>query len=259
MANEIIEVNQESTQLLNVSKRAIDELKQQRSLLSEFVKSQLIEADFSDKYSASYGEGDFGIIPGTKKRCLFKPGAEKILRLFGLGARFKLSDKEIDKCANFALYTYQCEIYLIRTGQVISSCEATANSQEIKYKEKTEWKTNAKGIKESTKVETPIFDILNTLQKMAQKRALVGATLLATGASEYFTQDMLEPEDIKPEEPKDVTPKAETQEREEMPQESQPIVAPICCGRKMMISKYADESGNKPLYCVLCKKKVAAQ
>lgn len=35
-----------------------------------------------------------------------------------------------------------------------------------------------------------VFSQVNTLQKMAQKRALVGATLLAVNASEFFTQDM---------------------------------------------------------------------
>ena len=33
-------------------------------------------------------------------------------------------------------------------------------------------------------------DVVNTIQKMAQKRALVAATLIATSASEFFTQDM---------------------------------------------------------------------
>ena len=35
-----------------------------------------------------------------------------------------------------------------------------------------------------------IADIVNTLQKMAQKRAYIAAVLLATNASEYFTQDI---------------------------------------------------------------------
>lgn len=34
-----------------------------------------------------------------------------------------------------------------------------------------------------------VIGVDNTLMKMAQKRAFVGATLLATGASEFFTQD----------------------------------------------------------------------
>jgi hypothetical protein len=35
-----------------------------------------------------------------------------------------------------------------------------------------------------------VADVVNTIQKMAQKRALVAATLIATGASEFFTQDV---------------------------------------------------------------------
>ena len=35
-----------------------------------------------------------------------------------------------------------------------------------------------------------IPDLINTIQKMAQKRALVAATLIATSASEFFTQDV---------------------------------------------------------------------
>lgn len=35
-----------------------------------------------------------------------------------------------------------------------------------------------------------VADVVNTIQKMAQKRALVAATLIATSASEFFTQDL---------------------------------------------------------------------
>src|SRR5579863_9907958 len=35
-----------------------------------------------------------------------------------------------------------------------------------------------------------VADLVNTIQKMAQKRALVAATLIATNASEFFTQDV---------------------------------------------------------------------
>ena len=39
-------------------------------------------------------------------------------------------------------------------------------------------------------VNPEIADLVNTIQKMAQKRALVGTTLLAVNASEFFTQDI---------------------------------------------------------------------
>ncbi|MFB2835053.1 hypothetical protein [Floridanema evergladense] len=35
-----------------------------------------------------------------------------------------------------------------------------------------------------------IYDAVNTICKMAQKRSLVAAVLIATGASEFFTQDL---------------------------------------------------------------------
>ena len=35
-----------------------------------------------------------------------------------------------------------------------------------------------------------IADLANTILKMADKRALIAATLIATGMSEYFTQDV---------------------------------------------------------------------
>ena len=44
-------------------------------------------------------------------------------------------------------------------------------------------------------------DLVNTMQKMAQKRSLVAATLIATNASEFFTQD-LELEDEQEERPR---------------------------------------------------------
>lgn len=41
------------------------------------------------------------------------------------------------------------------------------------------------------RVENPdILGMQNTIQKMAEKRAIVGAVLLATGASEFYTQDV---------------------------------------------------------------------
>lgn len=54
-----------------------------------------------------------------------------------------------------------------------------------------------------------IADQVNTIQKMAHKRALVGAVLIATGASEFFTQDVEDMEiiDIPAEEPKPVEEK----------------------------------------------------
>ena len=157
------------------------------------------------------------------------------------------------------MFTYKCVIFHLGSGNDIAECEASVNSQETKYKERTVWRTrkreNGTTYRENVKEETAVFDILNTLQKMAQKRALVGATLLATAASEYFTQDLLDPEDI-----------AEAKEQKsESPAESEqkPVDeggAPQCCEQDMMISKWDDKDlGCKPWYCIKCKSKKPRQ
>jgi hypothetical protein len=246
----------EQQQMTVVSKQDVEALKKQRELLREFVQSQLVEAKFGKEDS---GEGDFGVIPGTKKRCLFKQGAEKLQRLFQLGCRFKLVDKLIEREANFAMFTYKAEIYSLRNPDVvIAECDGTVNSQEVKYKERTEWKTVGKrkdgsDIRESQKVETPIFDVMNTLMKMAQKRAMIGATLLATGASEYFTQDMLDEDDV----PQTTENKAAESKPEEKPQAASGSELCPTCQKKMMLSKYPNRDGERAgkidYYCLSCK------
>lgn len=262
-------VPEKSDSLIPISQNSLAEMKRHRALLAKFVKSQLVEADFKNKDSKSYGEGDYGVIPGTKKNCLFKQGAEKLMRLFSLGVRFKIIDKDIDRYANFAIYTYEAEVYLVKTGQVLATCQATANSQEVKYKERTEWITNDRGVREQVKVETPVFDVINTLQKMAQKRAMVGAVILATGASEYFSQDVLDGEDVIDTTARDVTPNEEPKKKAasftrpakpaETPKAEQ-SGPPVCCGQPMILSKYVDPAlGHKPWYCMQCRTKLPAE
>lgn len=249
MSTDLVIVDQGNA--LPVTQADLDSLKRQRTLLKDFVSSQLREANFSDPKSKGYGEGDFGTIPGTPKPCLLQPGAQKILRLFGLGVRVKQVDKEIDRHANFAMFTYRAEVIHLKTGNIVAESEGTANSQEKKYKNRTVWFTNKSGQRESKMEETPIFDVLNTLMKMAQKRAMIGATIQATGASDFFTQDFEAEEGPdaggqKP--PTDKAPSAESAAASN----AEP---PICCEKPMMMSKYPDRTtGEIPWYCVKCKK-----
>lgn len=263
MSTDVIEYSQTSSQLMPVTKHDVTAMKKQRQLLKEFISSQMKEANFKDQYAGDYGEGDYGVIPGTKKKTLLKPGAEKLLKLFGLGARVRLADKTIDKEANFAIFSYRAEVYHLRSSVIIAECEGSANSQEVKYKERTVWRKkklpNGKEISESTKEETPIFDVLNTLMKMAQKRAMIGATITATAASDYFTQDMEPDEDPAATQAKEVAAKdGEKQEAAKANPQEEPKgnAAPICCEKPMMVSKYPDrETGEFPYYCMKCRKK----
>lgn len=162
---------------LTVTRDMLNALKEQRGLLAEFVTSQLKK------------DNDYGIIPGTKRPSLFKPGAEKIRGLFGLNVTLECTDKVLDHATNFSMYTYKAKVF--KNDNLIAECEGSTNSQEQKYKERKVWRQKPNGPgKEQISEITPIYDILNTLQKMAQKRAFVGAIIIAVGASDFFTQDI---------------------------------------------------------------------
>lgn len=206
-------------------------------------------------------ELDFGTIPGTPKLSLYKPGAEKLRFVYGLGTEQECIEKTVDLDRPFVDYTYRCTIKS-KNGQILSQCEGSCNSMETKFgylwkiaselpegtdtsklmsktsgkksfefdfainKGETsgqygkpaeywdKWRnaietgTARKATKKSkagkdldgwemddtvTIYRTTNPDVIgmkNTIMKMAQKRAFVGAILLATGASEFFTQDI---------------------------------------------------------------------
>jgi hypothetical protein len=74
-------------------------------------------------------------------------------------------------------------------GQVLSRCSARCSNREAKYR----------GL--------GLFEVRNTVQKMAEKRAFVSAVLMATGASDIFTQDLEDiPDLVEPIIPKPVLP-----------------------------------------------------
>ena len=117
---------------------------------------------------------DYGIIPGTKKPTLLKPGAEKLCRLFSLRPSYELIHFITDFDKPLFHYHYRCT--LVRQGEMVGQGDGSCNSREKKY-EKQKYK---------------IFDLTNTVCKIAQKRALVAAVLSSCGASEFFTQDIEE-------------------------------------------------------------------
>lgn len=127
---------------------------------------------------------DYGKIPNAgDKPALFKAGAEKLSAFFGLAKSFSLISSVEDWSGNehdgepFFYYFYKCTITV--NGALVSECEASANSWETKFRYRRGGEKNPNPA-----------NIVNTVQKMAQKRAFVGATLLATNASDSFTQDI---------------------------------------------------------------------
>jgi hypothetical protein len=172
----------------------------------------------------------YGIIPGTKKPTLYKPGAEKLSLTFRLDPDYEIIREVRDK--DFIAYTIKCNLTHIPTGQSIASGIGSCNSRESKYRyrfieestgvpiPKKYWDAKKKGdnkemkrllqipnieaenlraakidgqwvIAKSEKIENDNpWDLDNTLIKMGCKRALVAAILNATAASDIFTQDL---------------------------------------------------------------------
>jgi hypothetical protein len=203
---------------------------------------------------------DYGVIPGTPKPSLYKPGAEKLRLVYGLSSEHDCIEKVVDLDRPYIDYTYRCTIKS-RQGQILAQCDGSCNSMEPKFgftwktvdklphgvdasklasklsrKKITEydfainksettgpfarsqaywnkWKLAIKSgiaskhvvyrsgkeldewVMEETvtlyRIPNPnVVSMKNTIMKMAQKRAFVGAILLATGASEFYTQDI---------------------------------------------------------------------
>ena len=113
---------------------------------------------------------DYGIIPGTPKPTLLKPGAEKILMLMGLRSEFEIVDSTRDFEKGFFQYQVRCKLY--RGDILITEGLGASNTKERKY------------------LKQDPFTIDNTVLKIAKKRALIDAVLLVASLSEVFTQDI---------------------------------------------------------------------
>lgn len=142
-------------------------------------KGHLTEVNASRQLLVNYVRGemkrgvDYDTIPGCgDKPTLLKPGAEKLAQLFGLRSRIAKCDKTIDLKGNFVQFDYTVEVYSLRTGGIWGQCEGTCTNMERKFKSRD------------------AADMMNTIMKMSQKRAYVGAVIQATSASEFFTQDI---------------------------------------------------------------------
>jgi len=125
---------------------------------------------------------DYDRIPGTEKEVLLKPGAERLNMAFGTYAEFEILEKEVDHFVETkwatkwksgtaqGLYRYVIKCRIMREGRVLANCIGSCSSLETKYANRPR-------------------DCENTVLKMAEKRAYVGATLLALALSNRFTHD----------------------------------------------------------------------
>lgn len=149
---------------------------------------------------------DYGKIPGTDKPTLFKPGAEKLCLTFSLAA----SDPLVEDLSTDDEIRYRLRVPITASdGRVLAVGIGEASTGEEKYRwrrpvcdeefaetprelRREKWfrGRDGKGNWKATQVRTVPTDLANTVLKMAHKRAFIHATLLATGASSVFNQDL---------------------------------------------------------------------
>jgi hypothetical protein len=169
---------------------------------------------------------DYGVIPGTDKPTLYKPGSEKLSVLFQLDVQ--LANEKRWGPGDHLTVESHATVFHAPTGARLGYGEGIASTRErkhayrkqertcpncgqpavIKGKEQygggwlcwpkrggcnSKWPDGAPEIdgQEVGEVDNPdLPDLWNTVVKMAEKRARIDAVLAVTGASALFTQDL---------------------------------------------------------------------
>ena len=156
----------------------------------------------------------YGLIPGTPKPSLYKPGAEKLGLTFMLKPRFKITKTDMDN--GHREYEVLCELVHTPSGTFQGEGVGSCSTMESKFRfrwdntgkevPKEYWanrdlsllggdqfvarkRDNQWLIFQRVEHDNPA-DYYNTVLKMAKKRAHVDAMLTATAASDIFSQDI---------------------------------------------------------------------
>ena len=219
---ELQRINGSDTDRLLVPMTSLANFQKQLKEFQDFVSGYLVES------KEGTTDGDYGIIPGTKKPTLFKSGAEKLCEVYGL-APDPVIIKEIENYET-GLFDYTIKVNLTsrRDGSFVGSGVGSCSSYESKYRYRIEgrkcptcgadtirkgaeqygggWYCNGKaggcGSKflesdkritdqKTGKITNPdLADTKNTCLKMAKKRALIDSVLSVTRSSALFAQDL---------------------------------------------------------------------
>ena len=152
---------------------------------------------------------DYGKIPGVKKPSLWQPGAQKLAELYGLVHKFVDTKTVEDWDKPFFFYRRKCELVYKVDGSPMGDGIGSCNSKEDRYAWRWVWPneipkgTSLDGAKQKqlpkkgggqwTLYRFPnddLFSLVNTIEKMACKRAYVHAVSAVTRSSGIFTQDV---------------------------------------------------------------------
>lgn len=205
--------------------------------LRAFIKEMMVE------------DIDYGKLPGTPTFTLYKPGAEKLLEIYGYASQPRVVEKIIlgpnhpenpfAPHGPFYSWDYAVDIYSKRSGNLIGMGVGSCNSMEAKYRwrdaqrrcpgcsaaaliygkpefakkfrGKKHWLcfTRKGGCGEEFEIRDPkiieqeigkvpnddVYSLMNTIQKMAKKRALIDAAISVTRSSGMFVPELRDGDD----------------------------------------------------------------
>jgi hypothetical protein len=162
---------------------------------------------------------DYGVIPGTDKPTLYKPGAEKLCVTFRLAATQPTID-QIPELTGDIRYRVSVPI-MTANGAVVAVGVGECSTGEEKYRwrrpvhidefntapddqRRVKWTRSGESWNQ---VRVNPADVANTVLKMAHKRAYVHGVIMATAAGAIFTQDIEDmPEGAVDDEPRHAKP-----------------------------------------------------
>jgi len=175
---------EEMTTQTNNAGLSVEEILYQKAQLTELMKNVLKDKEH------------YGLIPGTKKKTLYKAGAEVVALCFGIHPEYEV--ERIDLPDGHVEYIVTCSMIRNSDGMKLAQGVGSCSSMESKYRYRYVKKFNPDTQKkEETKIENPKKeDQFNTVLKMAKKRAMVDGTITATGASDFVTQDLEDLEEV---------------------------------------------------------------
>jgi hypothetical protein len=213
---EAIAVAKPTTERAIIMAQSLKEDTEQRALVKAYVKKHMVAGI------------DYGTIPGTQKDTLLKPGAEKLVDLFRCTAAFEITERIEDWDKGMFHYEFRTRIASRDTSTILAEGFGSANSKEGIYRWRNaarkcphcgketiitgkeeygggyicfakkggcgaKWDKGAPEIEKQGqgKVENDdIYTLVNTILKMAKKRALVDGAIALARCSDIFTQDV---------------------------------------------------------------------
>ena len=211
---------------------------------------------------------DFGIVPGTPKPTLYKPGSEKILALFHLAASPAAQDLSTPDCIRYQVIV---TITHAPTGGFLGQGIGEASSAESKYqwraavcdqewsetpedRRRNKWKKGDRGVYQVKQVRAEMEDVANTVLKMAKKRAQIDAVLTVTAASDIFSQDLKDLKeagfDVADENQDAGQPATGTPTPDELPRKQPPPAAPAKTATAPQSGDRISESQGKRFWAI---------